>query len=153
MGNGLSMFEQYKFKPFRENRLQKTIHRIWACWYSISFPMQIWVLGKSWIFNCLGKKCSSLKQDNFPTTVKWKNCFFWGLLGCPPHKCPPQVPPASGPFPMQILASGKTSHQVHQYKFFLGCVVGVPSSISCRNRCIEYGWISYICWYNDCLDS
>ena len=36
MGNGLSMFEQYKFKPFRENRLQKTIHRIWRCWYWIS---------------------------------------------------------------------------------------------------------------------
>ena len=28
--------EQHKFKPFWENRLQKTIHRIWRCWYWIS---------------------------------------------------------------------------------------------------------------------
>ena len=34
------------------------------------------------------KKYSSLKQDNFPTTVQLKNCSFCGFVGCPPHKWP-----------------------------------------------------------------
>ena len=35
--------------------------------------------------------------------------------------------------------------------FFLWCLLGLPSAISCRNPYIEYGWTSYICHYNDCL--
>ena len=35
--------------------------------------------------------------------------------------------------------------------FFLWCLFGLPSTISCRNPYIEYGWTSYICQCNDCL--
>ena len=35
--------------------------------------------------------------------------------------------------------------------FFLGCLFGLPSVISCRNIYIEYGCTWCICPYNDCL--
>ena len=35
--------------------------------------------------------------------------------------------------------------------FFLGCLFGLPSVLSCRNTYIEYGCTWCICRYNDCL--
>ena len=38
------------------------------------------------------------------------------------------------------------------FSFYLGCLFGLPSAISCRNPHIEYGRTSYICQYHDCLE-
>ena len=118
-------------------QLQKPIHRIWMNMVHLSMI--------AWNFaTCGGGPFVNFKLHSFNTKRNQKlvnsgNLFLSTIL-------------------IQKLLTECFLEGVRLYSllflpllfFFLWCLFGLPSAISCRNPYIEYG-TSYICQCNDCL--